>query len=57
MSKILYELKFAFDYYIGYFFYNAKTHYRWTNQMLTKYPEKFSNEIKYLNQKKQQSTS
>jgi hypothetical protein len=51
MRNLLKNINFIFDYYIGYFLYNANTHHVWRKMILNKYPEKFSNEIKYLNQK------
>ena len=51
MKKLLYNLEFLFDYYIGYHLCNGKTHYKWSDYIINKYPEKFPNEHKYLNQK------
>lgn len=43
-------LKFYFDYYIGYFLTTSPG--KWSNYMLTKYPERFPKEVEYLEQRK-----
>lgn len=54
MKKLLRNLDYYFDYYIGYFLYSSGggDHIRWSNYMINKYPEKYPNEIEYLKQKK-----
>lgn len=43
MEKILRNIQFYFDYYIGYFLTNGNKLERWQHDMLQKYPDKFIN--------------
>lgn len=53
MKKILHNLTFYYDYYIGYFMYSRSGGQdKWTTTMINKYPEKFPNEVKYLEELK-----
>jgi len=46
MKQLIKKLNFYFDYYVGYFLYSGQT--KWSNYILSKYPEEFPNEIEYL---------
>lgn len=53
MKELLKNVNFWFDYYVGYMLYShANDNRKWTTYMLTKYPERYPNEIKYLQNNK-----
>lgn len=51
MKKITHTLSYYFDYYIGYFLSSRSTD-KWSKRIIEKYPERFPNEIKYLEELK-----
>lgn len=56
MKKIIHNLNFYFDYYFGYFMHNANGgNKKWSDYMINKYPEKFPNEVEYLEELKKKA--
>lgn len=43
MKKLLINLEFWFEYYIGYHLTNANKIHRWEKNLRNKFPEKFNN--------------
>ena len=56
MKKLIHNLEYLFDYYLGYFLYSrAGVNDKWSDYMINKYPEKHPNEVKYLKEKNQKT--
>jgi hypothetical protein len=57
IQKLIRNIRFSFDYHVGYHLTNAHKHDVWREYMFTEYPEFYQNELAYLKEKEENERS